>query len=97
MTARKPKPRKAAPRKASKPTLEQRMADMEKRVADMKAVQEYDGDWLEQVNTRLNSMEARAHFRDASHDEPVSNAGEIPPRETQPSCWRRFLAFMRTP
>ena len=69
MSARKPKPRKAAPRKGSKPTLEQRLAMIE-------AVREFDQNWLEEIDARLKSMEARAHFRDASHDEPVSNAGE---------------------
>jgi hypothetical protein len=66
MTARKPKPK---PRKASGPTLEQRVATIE-------AAREYDGEWLEEINKRLDALESRDHLRDKSHDEPVSNAGE---------------------
>lgn len=91
MTARKPKPN---PRKASRPTLEQRLADIE-------GAREFDQDWLEELDRKIKSLEARAHFRDASHDEPVSNAGEAIGQHFrivgEPSLWRRFLNFMGAP
>ena len=97
MTPRKPKPRKPAPHKAAKPTMEQRISVME-------AAREFDGEWLEEINKRLDALETRSRYRDASHDEPVSNAseaigqhfrivGELP----SASWWRRFVRFMEAP
>jgi len=69
MTARKPKPRKAAPRKGSRATLEQRVSDLE-RLAD------WNSDCITVLRNELETLQTRKEFRDASHDEPVSNAGE---------------------
>src|SRR6185312_213810 len=67
MTARKPKPRKAAVRKGCKPTLEQRVGLLEETV-DLFVVRRLDA-----LGKHLDALETRGHFRDASHDEPVSN------------------------
>lgn len=91
MTTRKPKPRKAAVRKGSKPTLEVRMETAEafmgahseainqlhQRIAALEKIAHppvYNH--VPEICARLDALETRGHFRDASHDEPVSNAGE---------------------
>jgi hypothetical protein len=80
------KPRKSAPRKASKPTLEQRVATIE-------AAREFDGEWLEEINKRIDALESRERLRDKSHDEPVSNANEViglyPPTTPVRHEWKR--------
>lgn len=83
MTTRKPKPRKAAPRMRSKPTLEQRIAaiedwaDAHSAWASQKTENDNgNNDVLRDVLRRIDSIEARGHFRDASHDDPASNAFE---------------------
>lgn len=67
MTTRKPKPKS---RKASVPTLEQRVARLEKD--SHPPVYNHVPDIL----ARLDALETRKRFRDKSHDEPVSNANE---------------------
>ena len=59
---------------------------------------------LSDIVRRLDALEARGHFRDASHDEPASNAFEAVGQhfrivgEAPKQPWgRRFLRFMRTP
>jgi len=69
MTARKPKPRKAAPRKGSRATLEQRVSDLE-RLAD------WNSDCITVLHNELEALETRKQFRDGSHYGQVSNAGE---------------------
>ena len=97
MTARKPKARKPAPRKRSAPTLEQRVAKLE-RLAHPPVYNH-----VPEILARIESLETRAQFRDASHDEPVSNAGEAVGQHftviaelPRASWWKRLLAFMRT-
>src|SRR6185312_7238451 len=62
MTARKPTPRKASP------TLPQRVSDLE-RLAD------WNSDCITVLRNELETLQTRKQFRDASHDVPVSNAG----------------------
>ena len=95
MTARKPA--KPKPRKRSVPTLEQRVADLEETMNVLVAGR------LDALGKRIESLETRAKFRDASHDEPVSNAGEAVGQHftlidelPRASWWRRLLTFMRT-
>jgi len=94
MTARKPKPK---PRKASGPTLEQRVARLEKD--SHPPVYNHVPDIL----ARLDALETRKRFRDKSNDEPVSNAGEAIGQpfsivdEIRAPWWRRFFGFMGEP
>ena len=123
MTARKPKPRKAAPRKGSKAsTIEQRIKAidewanklMEKQgIAYSNIRDERDElarriDALEaeifpaqfrrisrikSITARLDALETRKQFRDASHDEPVSNAGEAIGVPLTPAQLARLMAY----
>jgi len=117
MTPRKPKPRKPAPRKAAKPTLEQRVAYLEETVdvivaprvdACQREMRErlfcLDADFEKNtlsILRRLDALETRSRYRDASHDEPVSNAseaiGHFTLTEPHRPWWRRFLGFMGAP
>lgn len=104
MTARKPEKPK---RKATDPAIKELrravrgligITDCQReRIETIEKGREFDQDWLEELHKRLKSMEARAHFRDASHDEPVSNAAEAVGQHAslpRPSIWRRFWNFM---
>jgi len=94
MTARKPKARKPVPRKRSVPTLTQRVAKLE-RLAHPPVYNH-----VPEILARIESLETRAQFRDASHEEPVSNRVEAIWQQAnleQPSLWRRFLTFMGSP
>lgn len=106
MTARKPKPK---PRKASGPTLEQRVAILEK-LADIASGwmfrhdegDEVNDDFLRKCAARLDALEARASLRDKSHDKPVSNAGEAIGQHfrivgERAPWWRRLIGFMGAP
>lgn len=81
MTARKPKPK---PRKASGPTLEQRVAELEEithfhngAIVGLQACVSVDRKLeIAECMRRLDALESRDRLRDKSHDEPVSNAGE---------------------
>lgn len=94
MTTRKPKPKS---RKASVPTLEQRVARLEKD--SHPPVYNHVPDIL----ARLDALETRKRFRDKSHDEPVSNAGEAIGQhyrivdEIRAPWWRRLIGFMGSP
>jgi hypothetical protein len=108
MTARKPKARKPAPRKRSAPTLTERVEMIERWIesANKNAADAYTAIAKEHaaIYARINALETRAQFRDASHDEPVSNAGEAVGQHftlidelPRASWWRRLLTFMRLP
>ena len=115
MTARKPKARKPVPRKRSKtPTKCACGHDRTEYLADMAQInrnfitiegsQKNHKEALQQFHKRIESLETRAKFRDASHDEPVSNAGEAVGQHftviaelPRAPWWRRFLTFMRLP
>lgn len=104
MTTRKPKPRKAAARKGSKLTLSQHVDVLTRETRERFFCLEADVTKnLSDIVRRLDALETRGHFRDASHDEPVSNAGEaiggfrILGELPAQSRWRRFLTFMRSP
>lgn len=108
MTSRKPKPRKPAPRKASGPTLEQRVAALEEWTNELENARNESHANIKSdfglVAHRINALESRERLRDKSHDEPVSNAGEciglhfrIVGELPSASWWRRFLNFMRAP
>lgn len=97
MTARKPKP-KPRRRKASGPTLEQRVAELEEIIDSIVEPR------LTDCCARLDAIDSRGELRNKSNDEPVSNAGEaigqhfrirgeLPHRP----AWRRFLSFMGAP
>jgi hypothetical protein len=80
MTARKPKPK---PRKASGPTLEQRVNDICAAIDELIAndanalARECAREKaLREIRERMTALESRDRLRDKSHDEPVSNAGE---------------------
>ena len=105
MTARKPKARKPAPRKRSAPTLAERveMIEMWIESANKNAADAYTAIAKEHaaIYARINALETRAKFRDASHDEPVSNANEVVGQYIRTfgglpraSWWRRFWNFM---
>ena len=52
---------------------------------------------IQQLHDRIAALETRKQFRDASHDEPVSNTAEAVGQQAnlpRPSIWRRFLDFM---
>ena len=109
MTARKLA--KSKPRKRSKTTLEQRVAELEGRMdahhkwaASDTRTRNSNNNVLRECVARIESLETRAQFRDASHDEPVSNAGEAVGQYVRifgelprASWWKRLLAFMRLP
>lgn len=84
MTARKPNPK---PRKASGPTLEQRVANLER----FSHPPVYNH--VPEILARLDAIESRDRLRDKSHDEPVSNANEViglyPPTTPVRHEWRR--------
>lgn len=94
MTARKPKPR---PRKVSGPTLEQRVARLEKDSHPPV----YNS--VPEILARLDALESRDRLRDKSQDAPVSNAGEAIGQhfrivgEFRAPWWLRFLGFMGAP
>lgn len=96
MTARKPvKPKR---RKASGPTLEQRVAELEEIIDSIVEPR------LTACCEHLDALESRSKFRDASHDAPVSNAGEavglhfrIVDELPRMSWCRRFFGFMGEP
>lgn len=105
MTARKPA--KPKPRKRSTTrTLEQRIKALEKWASETVVEQGIAycniRDERDELSKRIEVLETRAQFRDASHDEPVSNAGEVIGQhfrimdEKPVSRWRQFLTFMRT-
>ena len=88
MTPRKPKPK---PRKASGPTLEQRVAELEevmsvfvepridgcrKRIDTIERQAKDISEHLSAHDRHLRALDLRKDLRDKSHDEPVSNAGE---------------------
>lgn len=94
MTVRKPKARKPVPRKRSAPTLTQRVAKLE-RLAHAPVYNH-----VPEILARIESLETRAQFRDASHDEPVSNRFEAIWQQANiepPSLWKRFWNFMGAP
>lgn len=107
MTARKPKPK---PRKASGPSLEQRVAELEE-VMSVFVEPRIEGcrrriDILERqardISEHLRALESRASLRDKSHDEPVSNAGEAIGQHfsivgERAPWWRRLIGFMGAP
>jgi hypothetical protein len=106
MTPRKPKPRKPAPRKAAGPTLEkltivQYMHDIGQINSNFTTLKK-DLDVaccrILAIETRLEALEARKQFRDASHDEPMSNGseaiGHFTLTEPKRPWWRRFLDHM---
>jgi len=111
MTARKPKARKPVPRKRSKTTLEQRVAELEgwmdahhKWAAVDTRTRNSNNNVLRECVARIESLETRAQFRDASHDEPVSNAGEAVGQHftviaelPRAPWWKRFWNFMGAP
>lgn len=90
MTARKPKPRKAVVRKGSKATMGERMERVEafcgahtgainqlhQRVSDLERLADWNSDCITVLRNELEALQTRKQFRDASHDAPVSNAGE---------------------
>jgi hypothetical protein len=104
MTPRKPKPRKPAPRKP-KPRKTAGFA-LATRVADIEGSLDVVMDTIFPVLTkgiddilrRLEAIETRSRYRDASHDEPVSNGseaiGHFTLTELERSWWRRFLDHM---
>jgi hypothetical protein len=98
MSARKPKARKPVPRKRSAPTLEQRVAKLE-RLAHPPVYNH-----VPEILGRIEALETRAQVRDASHDEPVSNAGEAVGQHftliaelPRAPWWQRFWNFMGAP
>lgn len=89
MTARKPKARKPVPRKPTDPAIK----ELRRAVRSLIGITDCQ-------RARIEALETRAQFRDASHDEPVSNRAEAIGQQAnleQPSLWRRFLIFMRSP
>ena len=106
MTARKPKVRKPVPRKRFVPTLTERVEMIERWIesANKNAADAYTTIAKEHaaIYARINALETRAQFRDASHDEPVSNAGEAVGQHftviaelPRAPWWKRFWNFMR--
>lgn len=53
------------------------------------------------IEARLKALETRSRYRDASHDEPVSNGseaiGHFTLTEPDRRWWRRFLDYMGAP
>jgi|SRR6185437_5407065 len=104
MTTRKPKPRKAAPRKASGPTLallDEHFDTLALRVGSCEFQGRRRDDVLAALARRIAILETRSRYRDVSHDEPVSNAseaiGHFTLTEPHRPWWRRFLGFMGAP
>jgi len=135
MTARKPKPRKAAVRKGSGPTLEQRVTEIEafltaqssvmvglngtganhteqlrelrlrmdaaaeglrehdKRLDDLESNGIAFSDHLKAHDRHFAALDLRKQFRDASHDAPVSNAGEAVGVPLTPAQLARLMAY----
>lgn len=95
------KPRKSAPRKASKPTLEQRVQQLEELanfhnsaiVGLQTTVSINPIPAIAECMRRLDALESRDRLRDKSHDEPVSNANEViglyPPTTPVRHEWKR--------
>ena len=98
MTPRKPKPRKPSPRKASGPTLAQRIDDVVAATDQLIANDFNLHSMLISLRSRIDALETRSRYRDASHDEPVSNAseaiGHFTLTEPHRPWWRRFIGFM---
>lgn len=106
VTKRKPKPK---PRKASGPTLEQRVdalfdwADQLNKWSDDDVhIRNANNDVLRDCVARLDALESRERLRDKSHDEPVSNAGEAIGQHFRivgehAPWWRRLIGFMGSP
>jgi hypothetical protein len=102
MTPRKPKPCKPAPRKVAGPTMEQRVADIEGSLdVVMDTIFPVLTKGIDDILRRLETLETRSRYRDASHDEPVSNGSEAVGQFASGAWgiverpwWRRFIDFM---